>query len=221
MWIAEFSESSNLWTQIAVQVLLDHVCLSVISTSSLHLCWCGLCASREVFASNSVISEMVRVVSRFGYDFSTFDSECIELYATVWQYSLNWGWLYHCLVISVALTLRDLKCDHTCIVDVLVFKPWPQISRDYPLNLSILISGGKETNKDSLSNGEWSGKSSNLKSAAETRLNCSLEMRFPSHEQSSLEEDIIEGENPVWACGEVTMRVRRVGLFGIAVQNGW
>ena len=144
-----------------------------------------------------------------------------ELYATVWQYSLNWGWLYHCSPISVALTLRDLKCDHTCIVDVFVFKPWPQISRDYPLNLSILISGGKETNKDSLSNGEWSGKSSNLKSAAETRLNCSLEMRFPSHEQSSLEEDIIEGENPVWACGEVTMRVRRVGLLGIAVQNGW
>ena len=31
---------------------------------------------------------------------------------------------------------------------------WPQISRDYPLNLSILISGGKETNKNSPSNGE-------------------------------------------------------------------
>ena len=30
----------------------------------------------------------------------------------------------------------------------------PRIRRDYPLNLSILISGGKETNKDSLSNGE-------------------------------------------------------------------
>ena len=30
----------------------------------------------------------------------------------------------------------------------------PQIRRDYPLNLSILISGGKETKKDSLSNGE-------------------------------------------------------------------
>ncbi len=30
----------------------------------------------------------------------------------------------------------------------------PEIRRDYPLNLSILISGGKETNKDSLSNGE-------------------------------------------------------------------
>ena len=31
---------------------------------------------------------------------------------------------------------------------------WPEIRRDYPLNLSILLSGGKETNKDSLSNGE-------------------------------------------------------------------
>ena len=30
----------------------------------------------------------------------------------------------------------------------------PRISRDYPLNLSILVSGGKETNQDSLSNGE-------------------------------------------------------------------
>ena len=30
----------------------------------------------------------------------------------------------------------------------------PRIRRDYPLNLSILLSGGKETNKDSLSNGE-------------------------------------------------------------------
>ena len=33
----------------------------------------------------------------------------------------------------------------------------PQSRRDYPLNLSILISGGKETNKDSLSNGERKG----------------------------------------------------------------
>ena len=30
----------------------------------------------------------------------------------------------------------------------------PQIRRDYPLNLSILLGGGKETNKDILSNGE-------------------------------------------------------------------
>ena len=44
----------------------------------------------------------------------------------------------------------------------------PQIRRDHPLNLSISISGGKETNKDSLSNGERSGKSSSLKSLADT-----------------------------------------------------
>ena len=43
-----------------------------------------------------------------------------------------------------------------------------QIRRDHPLNLSILISGGKETNKDSPSNGERSGNSSSLKSLAVT-----------------------------------------------------
>ena len=35
----------------------------------------------------------------------------------------------------------------------------PRIRRDYPLNLSISVSGGKETNQDSLSNGERSGNS--------------------------------------------------------------
>lgn len=35
----------------------------------------------------------------------------------------------------------------------------PQFRRDYPLNLSILIRGGKETNKDSLSSGERTGRS--------------------------------------------------------------
>ena len=43
-----------------------------------------------------------------------------------------------------------------------------QIRRDHPLNLSISISGGKETNKDSPSNGERSGNSSSLKSLAGT-----------------------------------------------------
>ena len=35
----------------------------------------------------------------------------------------------------------------------------PQVRRDYPLSLSISISGGKETYQDSLSNGERTGKS--------------------------------------------------------------
>lgn len=30
----------------------------------------------------------------------------------------------------------------------------PELGQGYPLNLSILLSGGKETNKDSHSNGE-------------------------------------------------------------------
>ncbi|KAL1333812.1 hypothetical protein AAHE18_11G130500 [Arachis hypogaea] len=35
----------------------------------------------------------------------------------------------------------------------------PQVRRGYPLSLSISISGGKETNEDSPSNGERTGKS--------------------------------------------------------------
>lgn len=35
----------------------------------------------------------------------------------------------------------------------------PELRQDYPLNLSISISGGKETNQDSPSNGERTGKS--------------------------------------------------------------
>lgn len=36
----------------------------------------------------------------------------------------------------------------------LLFAMQPELRRDYPLNLSISFSGGKETNKDSFSNGE-------------------------------------------------------------------
>ena len=43
------------------------------------------------------------------------------------------------------------------------FPPEPQTRRDHPLNLSISINGGRETNHDSPSNGERSEKSSNLK----------------------------------------------------------
>jgi hypothetical protein len=42
----------------------------------------------------------------------------------------------------------------------------PQSRQDYPLNLSILISGGKETNKDFLSNGERKETSSALNLAS-------------------------------------------------------
>ncbi|KAL0640955.1 hypothetical protein Bca4012_103567 [Brassica carinata] len=50
----------------------------------------------------------------------------------------------------------------------------PQVRRDHPLSLSISISGGKETNKDSLSNGE-TGRAQ-LENRASWRW-CSLEKR--------------------------------------------
>lgn len=61
--------------------------------------------------------------------------------------------------------LVPVMCDLSCcwtlalvhLLDALQMRP--QVRRDYPLSLSISISGGKETNKDSLSNGERTGKS--------------------------------------------------------------
>lgn len=45
------------------------------------------------------------------------------------------------------------------------FYRWPQIREDHPPNLSILVSGGKETNKDFLSSGERTGMSPALNPA--------------------------------------------------------
>ena len=101
----------------------------------------------------------------------------------------------------------------------------PQIRRDHPLNLSISISGGKETNKDSPSNGERSGKSSSLKSL------CSCCQRVVAGRGSfamacgvevDLEGHVVEGESPV--CGLASQSsscLRRVGLFGNAAQMWW
>ena len=61
----------------------------------------------------------------------------------------------------------------------------PQIRRDYPLNLSISISGGKETNQNSPSNGERTGKSSTFKSALLAASNCSFQRRYPRVEGRS------------------------------------
>ncbi|CAG8610004.1 4335_t:CDS:10 [Diversispora eburnea] len=72
------------------------------------------------------------------------------------------------------------------------------LKQEYPLNLSISISGGKETNKDSPKT------ISVLRSGS-----------------SSLEQDIMEGENPVHDQTEIlNIRSLRVELFGNAAQNG-
>ncbi|KAI3672106.1 hypothetical protein L2E82_53100 [Cichorium intybus] len=58
-----------------------------------------------------------------------------------------------------------------------MLRPRPQVRRDYPLSLSISISGGKETYKDSLSNGERTGDQPSLKIGRPRCPNCSLEKR--------------------------------------------
>ena len=57
-----------------------------------------------------------------------------------------------CLDVSPRETLHCPLCEKRRRATNSYFRP--QIGRDYPLNLSISLSGGKETNKDSLSNGE-------------------------------------------------------------------
>ncbi|KAI3475464.1 hypothetical protein L1887_63140 [Cichorium endivia] len=58
-----------------------------------------------------------------------------------------------------------------------MLRPRPQVRRDYPLSLSISISGGKETYKDSLSNGEANRDQPSLKIGRPRCPNCSLEKR--------------------------------------------
>ena len=46
------------------------------------------------------------------------------------------------------------KEERVCLGTLYFLRTRSEISRDYPLNLSISLSGGKETNQDSPSNGE-------------------------------------------------------------------
>ena len=64
---------------------------------------------------------------------------------------------YHRLVIV-------LDCSHGYCEAARPSVSRPELRLGYPLNLSILVSGGIETKKDSPSNGERTGKSSRLKS---------------------------------------------------------
>lgn len=93
-----------------------------------------------------------------------------------------------------------------------------------PLIDMLKFSGGKETNKDSPSNGERSGKSSNLKAGTfGVRVVISRRVFRAALWTSSLEWDIVEGENPVLAMAVPCFAIHalRVELFGIAAQNGW
>ena len=103
------------------------------------------------------------------------------------------------------------------------FEHRPEIRQGHPLNLSISISGGKETNQDSPSSGERTGKSPACESPAFSRRVVVLRRVLCDGRRSiPLEKGVREGENPVGACcGYSTRPIRRVGLFGNAALNGW
>lgn len=98
----------------------------------------------------------------------------------------------------------------------------PQVRRDYPLSLSISISGGKETYKDSPSNGERTGKSPAWESGGPAvRIVVWRSVLSGGPGPSPLEGGAREGESPVvpGPC-RTTRRCRRVGLFGNAALSG-
>ena len=107
-------------------------------------------------------------------------------------------------------------------VDSSALSTRPQVRRGYPLNLSISISGGKETYKDSLSNGERTGNSPALKSGGlAVRIVVWRSVLCGGPGPSPLERGAGEGESPVMPgpC-RTTRRCRRVGLFGNAALIG-
>lgn len=60
-------------------------------------------------------------------------------------------------VLSSVCVNRTWLCSNSSLDET--YQLWPQIRQDYPLNLSILISGGEENNCDILSSGERKGSS--------------------------------------------------------------
>jgi hypothetical protein len=83
----------------------------------------------------------------------------------------------------------------------------PQVRQDHPVNLSILMTGGKETNWDVLSSGERRGRRSNLKSGG-LRTSRIVVLRSavagtPSRVQALRKGGDAEGEGPVRGPGVV------------------
>ena len=99
-----------------------------------------------------------------------------------------------------------------------LIKSRPQIRQGYPLNLGILIRRGTETNKDSLSNGKWSGNSSDVKSPTLVSACCSCKKHYLSWSvvPKLLGTVCHRGWQPcLWLSRPITMCFVRVG-FGNA-----
>ena len=142
------------------------------------------------------------------------------------------GNMYMCVNTAQCTHLTTTTLFYDCVVN-LFYLSRPQVERQYPPNLSILISGGKETNRDSLSSGERSGRSPSSESGRAP----SPCPELWSHGKASLSAVAGRAKVP-WkrAPGRVTApsigpasrpsRLRcctcpRVGLFGNAALSGW
>ena len=112
--------------------------------------------------------------------------------------------------------------------------PEPQIRRDHPQNLSLSISGGRETNQDSPSNGMRSGKSSSLKPRRRASENCGRERQhLPGWMPSNLTWKGVSEKvrapcamSPSWAAavfgelGCLGMQPKAGGKLHLKLNNG-
>ena len=84
--------------------------------------------------------------------FNTFGNVLLVVVGWVdWLVGCWGGWLGVGLRLNVSIHPIRLQYD---LITHSVHYECPELRRNYPLNLSISVSGGKETNKDSRSNGE-------------------------------------------------------------------
>ena len=100
----------------------------------------------------------------------------------------------------------------------------PEIRRDYPLNLSISLSGGSETNQDSLSNGERSGnRPAPNPPPRRTAGTVVYRTAFGARRERPSPPDRGFTQRGCQACtalASASLCVLGVGLFGNAAQSG-
>lgn len=102
--------------------------------------------------------------------------------------------------LNAAVTLCELIVSRTGITECSEFwnSPISEVKWDYPLDLSISLSGGKENNYDYPSSGERSGKSPKWKSSpSRSRIVIYRPSPIRDRSLSALEQVAIEGESPV------------------------
>ena len=125
----------------------------------------------------------------------------------------SWGksifWNGYNLWIHNSFRTYHLKCFKQCLASSV---------GDYPLDLSILISGGKETKRDSPSNGERRGKSPSLNRVSLTDMRCGVKVVLlgvtwtKSCLDSTFLRDAIQGDSPVYRPCVVWLHAQLRGL---------